>query len=180
MMFGKEGQGAETSIQQTVYDFWDGSSEAPDKRRVRDAVPDPELEVMTWRNGSCSFPDALFNKFTPGTKSHSGLQDLKDRALAGLPEDLRVPASLAPATASNPGASLPPLRAGGKPDFSIEGGKRPRDWTQEVDLAIINARDFSEPRYMKAGFKSKLIVGKHENILQTFNRAVVLWWEVNS
>ena len=138
LMFEKDGQEADAALQKIIYDLWDADPESPPKRREREDLPDPHLEVLAWSNGVYRFPESLFNKFTPGTKSYVELTELKEEVLKVCPE-------AAQAETGPSGVSTAP-RAGGKPDFTIEGGKEPLDVTRDVDLPIISAADFNFSR----------------------------------
>lgn len=143
LMFEKDGRDAETAVQQIAYDHFDASPDAPPKRREREPVPEPTLELLAWSNGGCSFPDQIFNKFTPGTKAYHDLKALKDKVAEMYPS--------APAPSTTSVGPAPVLRAGGRPDYTIEGGKRPLDVNRVVDVAAVKADDFSET---KQGFQS--------------------------
>ena len=134
-----EGRDAINAIQEKVYQWWDQSATSPPKHREREAIPDPNLQLLAWNNDSCSFPQALYQKFTADSAPYTRLKEMQAEVEALFPPRVAVTGPSGTRQLVNP-------RATGKPDFSIEGGKRPLDVSREVDLPVIPAADFREPR----------------------------------
>ena len=139
LLFDKDGQDATTMIEQQVYDLWDSSGDAPPKRREHEELPAPSLDVLSWSNGVRRFPDSLFDRFVAGTAQYQELKAFKDEVVALYPD-----AASTSAVAGSGPLAVP--RAGGRPDYSIEGGMRPVDFTRDVDPPIIRASDFHHTR----------------------------------
>lgn len=129
---------ATNAISDVVYKWWDENPSSPPKAREREPLPDPQLQLLAWQDQTCLFPAALYHKFAAGTGGHKRLKEMQ----AELEQIFPAPAA-APGSASNR-VIIP--RAGGRPDFSIEGGQRPLDISREIDLVVIAAASFNEPR----------------------------------
>ena len=128
---------ATNAISDVVYKWWDENPSSPPKAREREPLPDPQLQLLAWQDHTCLFPAALYHKFAAGTAGHKRLKELQ----AELEQIFPPPAAV-------PGSSTRVIipRAGGRPDFSIEGGQRPLDVSREIDLPVIAAAAFNEPR----------------------------------
>ena len=134
-----EGRDAINAIQEKVYQWWDQSATSPAKQREREAIPDPNLQLLAWHDGHCSFPQALYQKFASDSAPYKRLKEMQSEVEALFPPRVAVTNASGRQQLVNP-------RASGKPDFSIEGGARPLDTSREVDLKVIPAADFKEPR----------------------------------
>ena len=129
---------AKAAIEQEVYSAWDKDPSSPALQRTRDALPDPVLEMLTWHAGAATFPVSILEKFAAGTSQHIKILDYKKQV-----EELYPPRA---AGTTNGRANAQAPRAGGRPDYTIEGGERPLDLTRVVDLQKIKESDFKEDR----------------------------------
>lgn len=129
------------ALEDIVYSNWDVSDSAPPKTRPVEAIPDPSFSLLTWANGSVSFPDSVFQKFSEGTPGHADVVEMKKKLEAEFPN------AVAPTPGSNsnsrPGTRA---RAAGRPDFSIDGGRRPLDFTRLLDKAHVPQSSFTLQR----------------------------------
>lgn len=146
-LFSAEQKDAQLAIEGMVYNWWDGSSNAPARSRPQEAKPDPVFQLLSWSNGACIFPEAVQNKFPSGSVQHQGVMALKEKMKEICPQ--LVDGSRKGASGSAPVTGLKP-RAGGRPDYAIEGGTEPLDWQREVDLVTIPAASFSEPKLLES------------------------------
>lgn len=104
-------------LENFVYTWWDGSSEAPAKVRPQPCVPPPQLNVLTWHGSAPGFGAALMQKFPPDSLEYSELQSLVQQVKGLYPSTV-----VGDVGGNRPGQPPPTVRAAGKPDFSIEGG----------------------------------------------------------
>ena len=125
------------AIEKDVYTHWDQNPASPPMQRTRERLPDPTLTMLQWTGEAAIFPATILEKFAAGTAHHNTLLQIKAEV-----EELYPPPPVRPAS-SGRGATP---RAGGRPDYSIEGGARPLDTTREVDLAKIPQAEFQEER----------------------------------
>ena len=121
-----------------VYKEWDSSGAAPAKTRPVDPLPEPTLSLLTWTNNRAAFPESVLQKFPDGSAAFCQMQDLQKALVAEFPDW----------AASGPGqstqsASVGRARASGKPDFNIEGGKRPLDFTRMVETEHVPVSSFN-------------------------------------
>lgn len=148
-----------------IYSHWDSSATAPAKTRPSEAKPDPTLDLLTWVSGRPKFPDALLNKFSEGSASHKVISEFKQELLRNFPE-----AGADASVTASPSAGT--VRAQGQPDYSIEGGARPQDLSEDLNLAVVKEADFKVTR---TGGSPKHIV---QFLFRTFLPALVS--QVNS
>ncbi len=134
-----DGKEAMVAMQEQVYQWWDQSRSSPAKQRVKEPVPDPQLQLLAWHDSSCSFPQALYQKFTQGSGAYMKLKQMQDDVEKLFPPPVAV-------TTTSGRTEVVTPRAVGRPDFNIEGGKRPLDVNREVDLQKVPAAEFNEPR----------------------------------
>ncbi len=125
-------------MEKDVYSHWDQDPSSPPMQRSREPVAAPNLTMLQWGNDMASFPPSILEKFAVGTSQHGELLKFK-----GAVEEMYPPVS--PSQHGSRGTGRAP-RAGGRPDFSIEGGVRPIDVAREVDLLKIRQDDFNEER----------------------------------
>ena len=137
-LFDKEGKDCELMLQEKVYSSWDQDPHSPPSTREREKLPDPTLQILGWTDGHPFFPETLIQKFAKGTLAYKKVEEMKSLLEADFPSPIQVSSSGRVAVA------VP--RAAGKPDFSIEGGKQPVDPLRCIDLEIIPAASFTEPR----------------------------------
>eukprot|EP00438_Fugacium_kawagutii_P033434 Skav208820 [mRNA] locus=scaffold667:154263:157452:+ [translate_table: standard] len=142
------------SLEEMVYTHWDGSSIAPPRARPVEALPDPNLELLCWNNGVASFPQQILQKFGEGTAAFVQVADMKKRLIAAFPESDSAPSGASTGTGTVNRSSV--RRAVGRPDFNIEGGKRPLDFTREIDMLHTPASSFTVERTSVNG------MGEHE------------------
>ena len=141
LLFEKEGKDAEQALQEKVYTSWDRDPTSPPTNRARDPIPEPTLQILGWQGQLPFFPDSLAQKFATGTAAHKKVMELKAEL------DIVFPGAAGSQTQASGGrASALPRRAAGRPDYSIEGGLQPVDPAAAVDLPVIPAANFSEPR----------------------------------
>ena len=130
-----------TALEGIVYTHWDGSSESPPRARPVDAVPDPTLELLCWNQGVASFPDSILQKFPESSAAFAQVAEMKKKLLAEFPEAAQTSGM------QSGGASRSSVkRAAGRPDFNIEGGRCPLDFTREIDLQHIPVGSFDVQR----------------------------------
>ncbi|CAK9011451.1 unnamed protein product [Durusdinium trenchii] len=147
-------------VENMVYSHWDGLADSPPKQRPQEAKPDPILNLLTWSGQSCGFPSSLLNKFATGTTHHAAMLALKEKVQATFPQNFAGEGSAAGGTTSTT------VRAAGRPDFSIEGGKKPVDICRQVRLDALPADSFNFPKLASCdGVKGKpavFITKSHE------------------
>lgn len=129
-------------VENMVYSHWDGLADSPPKQRPQEAKPDPILNLLTWSGQSCGFPSSLLNKFATGTTHHAAMLALKEKVQATFPQNFAGEGSAAGGTTSTT------VRAAGRPDFSIEGGKKPVDICRQVRLDALPADSFNFPKFL--------------------------------
>ena len=139
-----QGKDAVQAVGQSVYECWDNNSTSPPKMRERDAIPEPQLQVLAWHQDYCHFPASLYHKFSPGTAAYSALKEMQADVEKMFPPLAHVPAPSQGQGGTRAAVVVP--RASGRPDFSIEGGKTALDLNREIDLRPIPVADFNEPR----------------------------------
>lgn len=125
------------AVEKDVYTHWDQNPTSPPMQRTRERLPDPTLSMLQWTGEAATFPASILEKFAPGTAHHNQLLEVKTEV-----EKLYPPPPVRPASS---GRAVTP-RAGGRPDYSSEGGVQPLDTSREVDLAKISQADFQEER----------------------------------
>ncbi|CAL1134420.1 unnamed protein product [Cladocopium goreaui] len=130
------------ALESMVYKEWDSSGAAPARTRPVDALPDPTLSLLTWSNGRATFPESIFQKFPEGSAAFSQIQELKKALVAEFPDS----ASAGPGQSTQPGSSVGRARASGRPDFSIDGGQRPLDFTLTVEKEHVPVSSFTVQR----------------------------------
>lgn len=148
-----------------LYDHWDKSQAAPAKQRPRDPIQPPQLSALSFANGTVGFPDALLTKFAKATPEHKMMQNLKtevaDMFASSLPIAVGGGASPAtPAVSVGSGVGNPSPapgktvavtpRAVGRPDWSIEGGKKPPSLEKLIHLEHVPAASFGVTRPVNA------------------------------
>lgn len=116
-LFTKDQRDTIGYLENFVYTWWDGSSEAPAKVRPQPCVPPPQLNVLTWHGSAPGFGAALMQKFPPDSLEYSELQSLVQQVKGLYPSTV-----VGDVGGNRPGQPPPTVRAAGKPDFSIEGG----------------------------------------------------------
>ena len=130
-MFRKEQSDVIQTLGSVVYNHWDDSPDAPPKQRPAAAArAEPTLQVLQLRNRGLVFTDSLMAKFPVGSAQHIKLVKLKE----SIERDsaLSVAAAVdAPVPATQRGN---PVRATGRPDWSIDGGLRPLDLEKVIQL----------------------------------------------
>lgn len=104
-------------LEDTVYQWWDGSSEAPSKQRPKVALPRPSLSVLTWNGSAPGFASSLLQKFPEGSPEHADLMVFIDNVKKMYPSTV-----VGDPRSSVVGGNVGTVRAAGKPDYSIEGG----------------------------------------------------------
>ena len=67
------------SIEEMVYQAWDGSATAPPKTRPREAAQEPRLGTILWQDGRPIFPTTLLSKFAEDTDHRSEVLKLKEK-----------------------------------------------------------------------------------------------------
>ena len=127
------------ALEEKVYQHWDDSDLAPPRARPAETLPEPSLTLLTWCNGAPSFPNSVVEKFAEGSPAFLEVNDMKKRLVE---EFGQRPASGAPAS----GGANNRARAGGRPDFQIEGGKKPLDFSRTVEIAHTPATSFEVQR----------------------------------
>lgn len=129
---------AEQALQEKVYNGWDSDPNSPPSSRTAEPLPDPVLQILGFQGGRPFFPESLLRKFLPGTAASKKVLDMKAELEQLFPTGAEV-------SASGRSVVVTP-RAGGRPDFTIEGGQEPIDPTQAMDADVITAANFNEPR----------------------------------
>ena len=79
------------------------------------------------------FPEAAFHKFPEGSSHYQELSEMKKQLVAEFPSSGTVAATTAQTRATVP----PPVRATGRPDFSIDGGAEPIDVSRVLELEYV-------------------------------------------
>lgn len=136
---------AVAEVERTVYEHWDASPDSPAKQRPEEAKADPILNILTWSGNSCGFPDALLQKFKEGSAHHSAVLALSEKVKNAFPSHF------ASTTSASGGAGRVVAsggRATGRPDFSIEGGKKPLDLEREVRFDSVAMDALSFPKFL--------------------------------
>ncbi|CAK9059271.1 FO synthase subunit 1 [Durusdinium trenchii] len=140
LLFGSEGKDSEQALQEKVYKSWDSDPNGPPTTRRRDPVPEPTLQILGWSEQRPFFPESLLQKFQTGTAAHKEVLEMKAALEASFPSAVAV-------TRDGRSTTVVP-RAVGRPDYTIEGGTTPIDPAQAVDLDLIPAASFTEPRLL--------------------------------
>eukprot|EP00438_Fugacium_kawagutii_P011614 Skav216070 [mRNA] locus=scaffold389:183362:184141:- [translate_table: standard] len=141
VLFEKEGKEAEQLLQEKVYKSWDSDPHSPPSTRPRDPLPDPNLQILGWQEQAPFFPESLVQKFAQGTAGHKRVLEMKSELESAIPT--------AASTSGAAGGSVRVQpRAGGRPDYTVEGGAQPLDPHRCVDLPLIQAASFSETRLL--------------------------------
>jgi len=104
-------------LEDAVYQWWDGSSEAPPKQRPKEAIPSPSLSVLTWNGSAPGFGSSLMQKFPPDSQEYADLQIFIENVKKMYPSTV-VGDPRSSVVEGNVGT----VRAAGKPDYSIDGG----------------------------------------------------------
>jgi len=125
------------ALESKVYEHWDASSLAPPKARTREQFPDPSLNFLCWSGGAPSFPESALTKFAEGTEAHNAVKAMKKTLLEEFPNSTVTP------TARNQ-QQVVSVRATGRPDYSIDGGKEPLDPSRLLDMEYVVASDFEQ------------------------------------
>ena len=126
----------QNALESRVYEHWDASSIAPPKARTREQLPDPSLNFLCWSGGAPSFPESALTKFAEGTPSHNAVKDMKKQLLDEFPNSTVTPTAR--------GQQQVSVRATGRPDYSIDGGKEPVDPSRLLDMEYVVASDFEQ------------------------------------
>ncbi|CAK9062220.1 unnamed protein product [Durusdinium trenchii] len=126
------------ALEDLVYNFWDQSDAAPPKSRPVETVADPDLVLLSWSNGQPAFPEQLLSKFSEGSAGHKSIHDMQKELLTMFP-NAQVQGSPGTGRGGNP-------RATGRPDYTIDGGGRPLDFTRALDKTITPKSSFSAER----------------------------------
>ena len=133
------------SMEGKVYDQWDASDAAPPKRRPVpvETLSDPSLELLGWSNGSPFFPESLMSKFAEGSAAHGQVVAMKKELVDAFPEAARQATQRQLGSTSN----RPTVRAGGSPDYSIDGGACPLDTTRMLEKEHVSQTSFNVTRF---------------------------------
>ena len=123
---------------------WDSSSTAPPRTRSAEALPEPNLHLLTWNNGVPGFPDNIINKFPEGSDAFLQVSALKKKLIEAFPD--AAASNQASQSQQSPGRSTNRARAAGQPDFTVEGGKVPLDITRLLDKQVTSASAFTVER----------------------------------
>ena len=126
------------AIEKDTYTHWDQNPTSPPMQRTRERLPDPTLSMLQWTGEAATFPETILQKFAEGTAHHAALLKIKADV-----EEMYPP----PRVRRSSSGRVAVPRAGGRPDYSIEGGAQPIDVTREVDMAKISQTDFQEERH---------------------------------
>lgn len=126
------------ALEDLMYNFWDQSDAAPPKSRPVETVADPDLVLLSWSNGQPAFPEQLLSKFSEGSAGHKSIHDMQKELLTMFP-NAQVQGSPGTGRGGNP-------RATGRPDYTIDGGGRPLDFTRALDKTITPKSSFSAER----------------------------------
>ncbi len=95
-----------------------------------------ELNFLCWSGGAPSFPESALTKFAEGTPSHNAVKDMKKQLLDEFPNSTVTPTAR--------GQQQVSVRATGRPDYSIDGGKEPVDPSRLLDMEYVVASDFEQ------------------------------------
>ena len=127
-----------SALEQMVYDHWDRSELAPPRARPSDPSADPDLLLMGWSNNQPTFPESLLTKFAEGSKGHKEIQAMND--------ELRrlFPSAGVQSNAPRQGRSNP--RATGRPDYTIDGGAAPFDFSKALEKSFTPKSSFTVER----------------------------------
>lgn len=129
------------ALEEKVYQHWDGSDLAPPRARPAETLPEPSLTLLTWCNNTASFPNSVLEKFAEGSMAFLEVNEMKKRLVQEFGQ-----ASPGPASGAASGGANNRARAGGRPDFQIEGGKKPLDFSQTVELEHTPTTSFDVQR----------------------------------
>lgn len=143
------------SLGSQLYDHWDRSRHAPEKKRPREPIEPPTLGALSFSDGKIGFPDALINKFAKTDPEYKVMLDLKaevmDTARSSVPVAVERADPAQEQSLSRQGSqqalqSPSAPRAVGRPDWSIDGGAKPPSLDQVIDLEHVPAASFGESR----------------------------------
>lgn len=126
-----------------VYESWDNSDAAPPKSRPTEELPDPTLQLLSWNGQAATFPESLVQKWVAGSAAHAEMVKLNEELIQTFPESANARPGALRRGASRRGQRP---RAVGKPDFSVDGGAEPLDFTRMVDPQIVGSGDFNVER----------------------------------
>ena len=139
-------------LSSAVFKHWDGSPDAPAKRRPRQETGSGDslsLELLAWHRGQATWPAELLTKFPQGTSEHQKMADLKAKF------DAEFPSSAVPSRDAD-------NRAGGGCDYTISGGERPLDLQRVVELQTLAVDAFNEERCPDCSMKFSCQLNTHE------------------
>lgn len=134
------------ALESQIYEWWDGSADAPPKERppVRVAELDAEsigLSILAMRAGKPIFPlEVILKRFPDDAEERKKVNELRTAFEAEYGAEAVQTGS---AAQPNPGAA----RASALCDYSIDEGLTPLDTTRHVDLASVPCADFAEQRH---------------------------------
>lgn len=134
-------------IEESVYTWWDQSSEAPAKKRPREAASTPSLGILLWEDDRPRFPKQLLEKFPRGSEQHGIISGLAKHFHELWPEDGKA-SSASPLKGTAP---KPVSRAVGSPEFAAD---EILDLEREISLLTIPSQSFAEER---PGFRCLIV-----------------------
>ena len=135
------------AISSTVYTHWDASKESGPQQRPRESGSAGPLGLKVLAvnaSGQVVWPDSLLSQYPSNSAEYKALETKRVAFLEMCPQ---VKTSSQETT----------VRSTARPDFTIEGGKQPLDYTRMVDLAGIPAGDFTGERQGPTSFIQKMI-----------------------
>ena len=129
------------AMRSQVWEHWDNSSHAPPKIRPTqggdtESRAPPDLQVLAWQSSRPIWPEFLNTKFAAGSEEQSALEKKHTEFLQKFPESGSTPQTL----------SETPPRVGGLCDFTINDGKMPLNWRQQISLPAVKEDDFTVAR----------------------------------
>lgn len=138
----RDDQDVVKTVEGLVYDSWDNSDAAPPKSRPTEELPDPTLQLLSWNGQAAIFPESLSQKWVAGSAAHAEMVKLKEELIQTFPES----ANARPSALRGGQRRGQRPRAVGKPDFSIDGGAEPLDFSRMVDPQIVGSGEFNVER----------------------------------
>ena len=140
--FRSEQEDVKTQLEEQVYKHWGQSSTAPPRNRPSESLPEPSLVLLTWNNSAPGFPDSILSKFPEGSAAYHEMVNLKKKLVMQFPEAASAPQQ----AQSQQSRAATRARAAGQPDFTVEGGKVPLDFSRLLDKVSTPASSFSVER----------------------------------
>ena len=155
-VFRKEQSDVIHALGGVIYNHWDDGPDAPPKQRPAAAArAEPTLQVLQLRNRNLVFPDSVMSKFAVGSTQHIELVKLKESVERDSSCNVAAADSgAAPVTSLQRGN---PVRATGRPDWSVEGGLRPLNLEKVIQLENVPTESLELSRLEFCGKFSTII-----------------------